>query len=675
MLGSFRVHYGAKRQDRLFNRRTNYNSHRHLCKGWIAQLPCIRSIDKPQISPKKFAHCRDLISRHFRHHIYGRTDQFDVKSRFDGLEERFSILNRDDLADALHDRLEELSRLSNRWTPETLSLLLQLADKPTTKSSLESLELLRSTESPLSLTWKEIIQDDPLDEIGIWDSIDYAAESEDESDLDLTRDLTFTTNDHEISRLGDKEDTADLDSYIVPVHTKGLRDLKGGQFWTQQVPIRPRVGGVDLKGNGPQASIMISELQAVREVLFMLCGLPTSLFRSDTTSSIIRPEKAYGMRHCTQQSLLNLLDAFAVIGKELNELRKWAHKEQSVPLLQVFRAAVEDRLSFCNMELAKLQSRFLGSDATVVSLLQVYDQLQPIARPLHRLSSIVKDLEYHSTDTSQPFIYLELIFNQICSNQMTGDDSTSEFMAKLFFECFQVYLRPIRNWMRHGELRDDDDSFFIASSEGDAKKPASVWHDHYVIRQSPSGRVLAPNFLHAASKKILNTGKSVLLLDLLGVQTAKRANEASHPLNIATVLDATPLTSLVPFSEAFDTAFDDWVEVEHQSASTMLRDSLFTECGLWRSLDALEYIFFFRDGSLADNFGTTIFNKIDRGKEAWNDQFLLTEHAQGVFGILGCIDGEKLVVRALPRKYGDMQSKRRSVKVLADMVIEYTVSL
>jgi gamma-tubulin complex component 5 len=89
----------------------------------------------------------------------------------EGLEEKFRVYNEDPLADALKGRLDTLSGLEAKWAPEILHLLLELSDKPVSKSRLEDLDLLKEPESDqgLCLKWEDLIADDPsLQDQKLW---------------------------------------------------------------------------------------------------------------------------------------------------------------------------------------------------------------------------------------------------------------------------------------------------------------------------------------------------------------------------------------------------------------------------------------------------------------------------------------------------------------------------
>jgi gamma-tubulin complex component 5 len=124
-----------------------------------------------------YKHAKDVATKGLRAHQYNRTNQFDVQASFTGLEEKFRVLNRDDLADALDERVKEINQRQSKLIPEYLSLLLQLSDRPTENSDVKALELLRPPTPPAELTWKQILDEDPYSDDEIWKDIDYGGDS------------------------------------------------------------------------------------------------------------------------------------------------------------------------------------------------------------------------------------------------------------------------------------------------------------------------------------------------------------------------------------------------------------------------------------------------------------------------------------------------------------------
>jgi gamma-tubulin complex component 5 len=587
------------------------------------------------------------------------------------LDEKFRIFDSDDLADALRERLDELEETPSRWTPEKLAFLLELSDKPATKSRIEDLEALKQDDSEPSLTWSDIIADDPLDEEGIWDNVDYGAES---SDDDVGEDVESETVDEgQVPEPDVGVLDASLEAFIIPSDKTSVDQLTKNQFWTRQKPIRNGYLSQTISGDDLEHLWSVSEQQALRETLLMLTGLPTSMYVNDTITGLVSVEGKFAINHSSPTSFHHILQSFAGIGARLDLLRSWVKKTHAIALMQTFAAAIEKHLNAHNTSMASKQASYLTTDADItVSLLQLHYDVAQSVRPLIQLSDLVLKLD-SSEGSRASFMYLEKLFEETCSSQMIGDDIVYRFMAELFFTCFETYQKPIREWMEEGELQNNIKSFFVNKESDRARRELDTIWDEYVLRRDELGHVHVPVFLHTAMTRILTTGKSVVFLKKLGYyeENSRSLQTRAPKLDFDSVCGDE--SSLAPFSELFDLAFDDWIKSKHHSASLTLRQHLYSDCGLWRTLDALDYIYFFRDGSLINALTTTIFDKIDRGREAWNDRFLLTELTQSVFSGVSCIDTDRLAIRATPGKYGDVNNRRRSVKILSSISIEYTL--
>lgn len=75
------------------------------------------------------------------------------------------------MADALRKRLNLLAGLDVKLSPEILHFLLELSDKPVSKSRLGDLEFLKEPEPDVGpvLKWKDLIAEDPeLQDKRLW---------------------------------------------------------------------------------------------------------------------------------------------------------------------------------------------------------------------------------------------------------------------------------------------------------------------------------------------------------------------------------------------------------------------------------------------------------------------------------------------------------------------------
>ncbi|KAI9760638.1 MAG: hypothetical protein M4579_001502, partial [Chaenotheca gracillima] len=618
---------------------------------------------------RKFLPLREHVMRSLRHHGFGRTDQFEVQTQLEGLDEKLRVLNEDGLADALASRLDALERTPNKWTPEILSFLLHLSDRPAAHSNIEDLESLTVPDLPPQLTWADIIAEDPLDETGVWDDIDYAADSSEEDDLEISHEPPAVTEKPPATTVVKEQTAGYLDAHIVDIDNRALEELQRGQFWTSPQRGSPEDAGLLYASTG---SLYITELQCIREVLFMLSGLPTSLFREGINGEII-PNEGYTLKHAEQTTLHQILGFFAQTAKGINVLRSLICKSQSNPLMQTFRSEVEEELRVFDKDLAEYQRQLNGShNGVVISLMQTEARIRKSSRPILQLSKALLDTGLVSLANDEAFKYLEMLYDQICIAQMIGDEDVFHIMARIFFASFKTYLKPLERWMLEGQVPVGDENIFIVKNEIAASNLGSLWHDHYSVRTTNSGLIHAPSFLHVASVKIFNAGKNIVFLQNLGDQFFV-PSEALTPTRVdyETVIGNNPSATVVPFNEEFDRAIENWIITRQQSTSIALRKHIFAESGLWKCLDALEYIYFFRDGAVINAVATQIFDKIDRGKEAWNDRYLLTESMQAAYDNISCVDIENLSIRSTNGRSSEVQSRRRSVKIMANMTVDY----
>lgn len=585
-----------------------------------------------------------------------------------GLEEKFRVLNNEELADALQIRLKELSRRSDKWTPEVLSLLLQLSDQPAKESRLEDLDLLKPQPQPSPLTWSDIIAEDPLDNRdGLWDNVDFAADGSDQEN-DTAWDRSSSVSTVSTSRLEDEGSESDGVSLIVSVDKMTIHDIMSAQ--------RSRTSTIENPTSGnyrkPNPSIPLSEAQMIREVIFVLLGLPTSiLLRSKEGDLSISP--LYESSHMSKTTIRHVLQRFALLGNQLDIIRRCLKRKENGPLLETFQAALSVRMGNVDHAFSKIEARMSDSSKTFTpSLLDLLHQTSHIAKSMQQVAKILVQVE-SSTKDNVPFKILELLYDAACENHSIGDVDCYKFIGTLFFDCFHTYLRPVRHWMEEGELDCHNQGFFVRAIEKQVS-PSSIWQEQFHLIQNSDGILYAPKFLHVAAQKIFTTGKSINFLKMLGQGARTRNDEAEvePALNFDSVCreDTNPLCS---FPELFDNALDKWITSKHHSSSHRLRHILEFECGLRKSLEALEAVYLCKNGASSASVARTIFDRMDRGIESWNDGFLLTELFQGVFGVLMCIDTGRLTVRSLAGSYRDIQSRRRSMKVLTSLRVIYSL--
>lgn len=594
-----------------------------------------------------------------------------MEAQLAGLEEKFRILNNDELADALQVRLQELAHKSDRWTPEVLSLLLQLSDQPAKCTKIEDLDLLKPEPLPSPLTWSQIIAEDPFDnEDGTWDIPDFAADGSDEDEEIVSSETTPA--DLATNLQSEVDGAGNVDLLVIPPDNFALEDIVRAQFWrsTKRLHMSKYSSDSHLKAS---SSMVLTEIQAIREVIFMLLGLPTSIFVSSKHGSLT-VSTSCAIKYLSQDSLRQLLQGFVSLHDELLIIRKWLTRQESVPLLQTLQSALASRMKNVDNAFSTIQGRMVDlSKPFTASLLSLFDETNHITRSVQQVAQLLAQTASYSKE-HVPFRILELLHSASCISHSIGDVENYKFMATLFFDCFHTYLKPVMHWMRFGDVSRANHGFFVRVNE-EQVAPSLVWQKQHHLVQNESGYLHAPRFLDVAAKKIFTTGKSVNFLRMLGQDIGDINDKGTTDprLDYRNVCGQDELSGLSPFSELFGMALDTWIGRQHSSSSHTLRLRLESQCGLRKSLDALEFIYFSRNGALTSNIMRTIFDRMDRGIEAWNDGFLLTELFQSVFGAISCIEVGRLAVRPSHKSHQDIQSSRRSMRVLETIRVWYTL--
>jgi gamma-tubulin complex component 5 len=584
-----------------------------------------------------------------------------VSKQLDGLQEKFRVLNKDDLADALYIRLDELDRQRVPWAPEILSLLLQLSDRPATVSKTPTFELL-TQQSPPRLTWSDLdasgsayVQED------IWHDIDFAAETSSDDDY------SSISSGVSIPKILPQSFKPSQDEFVVPeeLFSSGededlLATIKSGHFW--------KYDSTAIRESSESHTRFITELQASREILFMLQGLPTSLFWHLDDS--IEVDRRYALRHSSNTAFLHILRSCASIGAKVGDLRRFAKIPQSVIFLQTFVRGVEEYLQAFDLSLCRLQLQYLSpGQAVTASLLRLMEDVKEEARVPLLLADLVEQLKTGSPD--QSFISLDLLYDLVCMNQAAGNDRDFKCLAKLFFSCFEAYIRPIRLWMETGQLDTSQGTFFISDTRH-ANDLRTLWHDWYTLDET-SGRLNAPKFLKPAVHKVFTTGKSMIFLRNLSIATERLDSFQRTTLALEDVCPDDESLLLIPFSGLLDAAFEKLIDTNHRLASNLLREQLDEQCGLWTSLSALGYIYLCRDITICASIDSKIFELIDRGRAVWNDRFLLTELVQSTFSDVPSVDSSRLIVRSSRGPYRDADNRSRTVKILKSLSIDYVL--
>ncbi|KAJ6781111.1 hypothetical protein PWT90_00692 [Aphanocladium album] len=595
-------------------------------EGLTGDLIAALTQTRPSANDKGFLRTRDAALRAFKTHKFLRTNHFEVEKSLIGLQERFRVNNRDSLADELKARLDSLPEHPFKWYPETLHLLLELSDQPTYNTRLGNIARLDANDDGRpQLRWEDIAREDGwAQDLDIWDSINYSDESGDE----IFEGGAGEESDANSNFGGDAPPGRTAEDLIIhPENNEALKAVIKQQEWKQEEPTQDP--------NGRAHKIGLSEMQALREVLFMLQGLRTTLFDANGA-----PDPAFQVSNIAWQTHKSLLIAFSEAGGYISILRRFASQREKEPQLQALQDCVTERVRVLDRYLVRIQERLANpAEQVVVSLIAAKEELTPVLEPLFKLSGVI--LKVQQNPTSDNFRYLELLFDESSMAQLTGNQLLYEFLARIFLECFTVYLREIRSWVEEGRLLPSDEAFFIYNGAKDVPL-GGIWQHRFKLRRTEDGQLLAPKFVHPAADKIYTTGKSIVILRLLGRLKVEDTLRGDREQILTYESICPPGFESAPFPDLFNMALGQWIDRKYTAVSSALKTAIFDECGFEAALQALHSVYLMSDGAAAASFCERLFAKLDAKDANWHNRRALTTSAQEAFA--GTVEASRLSV-------------------------------
>lgn len=597
------------------------------------------------------------VEASFHTGTHGRTDPFAVAKQLEGLQEKFQVLNRDELADALRIRLSELDNYKKSWSPEILSLFLQLSNRPAVFSNVDWLKVSADPiVEPESLSWSDLnAQGLAYSDEDIWEEVNFAADSSDDGLSSLSSGTSSPRTVPQNSDALEKGYVVPDEMFVSAEEEDLVVSIEKVQFWKAENHSTIPKGKED-------ASRTITEHQLAREVAFMLQGLPTSIFwRLDDD---IEVDRSYALAHSSNKALSSLLRSFSEIGAKMDVVRRFTQVPQTVPYMQTFCRGIEERLLEFDKFLSQMQCQYLTPGSTI-SLLQLLDDVRRHSRQLGLLADLVSRLGQDAAD--QPMRCLDLLYDSICMLEALGDGNALPALAELFYACFKTYMRSIQAWMESGRIDAADRTFFVRenSANDDLR---SLWHDWYTLDEGPRGQNI-PRFLEISIQKVFTTGKTMVFLRHLNALQDESLDKPAVTLENVLPLHSSSSLAL-PFSALVQSALEKLVDANHSVSAGFLRKELDEQCGLWASLDALQHVYLGKDLSVLSMIDAKVFELIDRGR-SWNDKLLLTEVTRTAFSAVGVIDPSRLVVRLNSDSSHSRQSHHRTVKILKAISIDY----
>lgn len=647
-------------------------AHAATLKSLVGDL--VTSITGLTANDKSFNNVRDKAGRSLKDQSSPATNQFHVKAAYAGLVEKFEVLDRDDLADALQSRLDELPTNGFGFLLETLSLLLQLSDKPVEKTRLEELVGSQPVEGE-PLTWQAIIADDPLNNDGLWDDIERGYHS---SGDERIADQDDNGENRTTSTLATSLEDEDLESlaklHVTPIDRSSLDDVCCARR--------------DLDQARDRSPSIFSEIILVRESLTMLHGLPTDLFHNDSKTGKIVMNNQLALSTASTSTVSAALSQYVKLGSMLNVLRIWSHTVQREAWVQSIQAAIQTQLLVFNRQLSTTETAYLRvSPKKIVSLMEVYAKVEVAARPLLHLSATVQRCISGTAlkVAPKPYALLDALYEEACLTQLGGDHRTFEILTTVLHAGVQTYLTPVSGWLRHGVLPLlDRETFLVQELEADCA-PADMWYRRYRLRPLSDGAWAAPSFMQPFVEEVFAMGKTKAFLRLLSQTDGQatdddpdRSNAIKLSVGCAGCDGESAQDSLLPYPQDLAEQLGAWVSRSVVDFTPILRSRMLLDHGLGDALKALEYVYFAKDGHLFETFAHSLSTRIRLSQQnggSWENSFILSELAHNTLGNSAFVDANSMLVRCLNWDHNNpARSTSSATQAIGTVMLEYRLS-
>lgn len=598
---------------------------------------------------------QDTFRRRVKRHNYGRTNQFEVMERLDGLEEKFQILTLDNLSDALHQRRLELREYEHQWLPDILDLMLHLANDPTRNENL--LRMYRIPPrlgTPPPLRWKDILADDPIDRNDrLWRVPSFRDTDDSGYDDYYDGDETSLTTSADVS----------------PSKKRGGQPLDDPETAVQAILHSPTPLDIDSLIRDMHllhSTNQISETVFIREVLFVLRGLPSRILRKETSSYKLTSDLVVSgiSPSIVKQATMQL----SRTRHQVDLVQSWIVKRQEFAYIEAMKDAVESILNSYYSKIDVMQQELLtpGRSTTASVIRTLYE----VSNTSMAIATITEFLE--QADQKEAISCLENLFSYAQAMQACNDLSAYRTLLAILVPSLNTYLKPCWKWLNKGELADTSNFFFIKSNTN-AIRNSRLWHDRYsLIKEGP---MRPPRFMSGVVSQIMSCGKTAVFIRQLSSVPHCTTKDANTDLLTQHVIQSARSDSNLSFAEAFQSACFGDVNSLLESHTRKLKSLLDARCGVHHTLDAINQIYLGNNAIMLGDVEPKIFDRIDRCIEGWNDRFEIRDMLEAAFATANSTYTlDAVSIRSTFTSSRTMQSRRRSVKILNALSLHYRLS-
>ncbi|KAG5518701.1 hypothetical protein PMAC_002670 [Pneumocystis sp. 'macacae'] len=602
-----------------------------------------------------FYELRNKVIKIIKESSFMTVNKFEIKKSCYGLVEKFDIFSKENHSTMLEILFDELFQYEdNGLIIDMLALILNLSDNPLQKEWIFCQEQSKRYEE---IEFVNKIDDSPY--IGEhWETFDLLDghydnddnDQNDSNDQDDSNDQN-ASNDNDIiieSFIKKKSNTKDikvLPVEFIPINMQELNSIEEAQYW-RSISCQNDVKRIIYQFNySSDVSTVLSEINVVREIIFMMQGNETVLFLKNGDD--IKINENFFISQISHTMFLSFLEWFLERGRLLNKVRNFISNSFKNYLENAFVSSIEDLLESLDSVLAYCQSFTNNSEYTrILTILSFQDILDRILDPYIVLSDIVSKID-STTFKINICNFINILFDKAKFYYSIFDQQTFLLITILLSALLNAYLKPLELWFSSGELPNIQ-GFFITRST--LKSDDLLWLSEYQLSLTNDGALLIPDVLKRISQKSLVIGKLKKLLTSIFSEFTitfsnvnkdifqKLKSNYDARLNLFSVkmhdifhLDLPSCETSEILNESFEysylTYIFNWVDQNYSISMKNVLQGLFYNAELEKHLNAMFEIYCLYNSNYMINFINSIFEKMDHQK-IWCDKYILQDLIQ-----------------------------------------------
>ncbi|RCH82344.1 Gamma-tubulin complex component 5, partial [Rhizopus stolonifer] len=529
------------------------------------------------------------------------------------------------------------------------------------------------------LTWKEVVDNDPL-EGDHWNQ--WPEDTSSDGNLsDYDEDQTQTQHQ--------KKDTGMLD--IEPLNytnrmdmdtrsdQDGLRYLEKQQYWRDDfnLPKETLVEDTLLQNacqmsdtlmklwqhqTGQDQKKTITEAGVIREVLSLLRGFGGILFVKEDDQFLLNEQ--YMVQHLSQHALSSILNEFNVYGNMLLKLRQQLmhSSPKDGQTMEAFVSVVHQLLAEFDGFLATLESNtsFITQDNTlVISLLQLRKQLSESLESLKAVYRIAADMPFEKTPKCIAIFLISILYERTMISHITGQESIYHTLLYVLQKTLVPYGHMMDDWVFFGSLMADRArEFYVTRNDAVSKHDSNFWLNGFVMESVAHEKCYpCPLFDERVMARVLFAGKAMNLLSHNQKSKGVHFEQVMHQFiptksffiqPVSTQRQSEPVSSLVAaffplvtfntpsrepdtidnmnllFDQSFLSCLETYIDIPYTEAAKALDVLLYEKCQLLDQMVSLFSIYFMLENDLMHSFCEALFRQMDQ-KEFWLNPRLLNQ--------------------------------------------------